>query len=97
MSTTAVSFIASLRSTEAAKSLAIFVFLVSKTTKNSCCWGGVVDARIAVTCSLLHFRMPIEDRTPLTVVPHPVTDIIMPMASSVCLRFCLNSSNRPSK
>src|ERR1700694_4302794 len=36
--------------------------------------GGVVDARIAETCRLLHFGMPIEDGAPLAVVPHLMTD-----------------------
>src|SRR6476660_10091795 len=36
--------------------------------------GGVVDARITEACSLLHFGMPIENRTPLAVVPYLMPD-----------------------
>ncbi len=35
---------------------------------------GVVDAWIAEASRLLHFGVPIEDGTPLAVVPHFMTD-----------------------
>src|SRR5439155_26953229 len=36
--------------------------------------GGVVDSWIDKACRSLHFDMPIEDRTPLAIIPHLMTD-----------------------
>src|SRR5262249_22987067 len=36
--------------------------------------GGVVDSWIDKACRSLHFDMPLEDRTPLAIIPHLMTD-----------------------
>src|SRR6187455_3454622 len=56
--------------------------------------GGMIDPWICEARRSLHFDMPIEDRTPLAVIPHFVTDIhhshgILPLLPAEPILYCV--------
>jgi hypothetical protein len=76
VSKTRAFIIASFRSAEAAKSLAILVSSVVEDDHDLAliAVGGVLDSWIDKACRPLHFDMPVEDRTPLAIVLHLMAD-----------------------
>jgi len=75
VSKTPAFIIASLRSADAAKSLASRVLSIEDDHNPALVTiGGVVDSWIDKARRPLHFDMPIEDGAPLAVVPHLMTD-----------------------